>query len=133
MPRLTRIRPALRETQIITDNDIEVARLTAADILVLNEPAIYMWLVKNANRTGFAVPATIIYRKFGLTGGWSTDPFVYTLLEKFDDLNLTTSTRDSAGNIITVRPRSTPKRALEVLDPYITRAEMMAQLEEADE
>jgi hypothetical protein len=47
--------------------------------------------------------------------------------------NLVNLTKFSDGDILTVLPKASPQRALKKIEPYRTRAEILAGLEPVDE
>ena len=134
MPRVKKLRPQLAETGRLVDlNGIEVARLSPTGTYVLNEQAVYLWLLAVAATRQRNVPVTLINKEFSMSGGWSNDPYVMATLIKFEEARLIVTTKSAGGDIVTVEPRATPKKALNTLEPYHTRAEIFADLETIDE
>jgi hypothetical protein len=111
----------------------EYARISLNGILVLNEQALYIWILRAATQNKGKIPTTIINKAFSATGSWGRDPSVEGSLRNLEELNLLQVYRDDTGDITSVWPLAAPHTALKKIPYYTTRAEVLAGLEQLNE
>jgi hypothetical protein len=137
MPRARKLRQGLAENGVIIGGaGEEYARMSLNGVLVINEQALYMWIVRAATKYKNLVPVSVINRAFSATGSWGRDPSVEGSLRTLHDLgllNIKYDKDDPSEEIWGVWPRVAPHKAIKVIPPYATRAEVLAGLEHLDE
>lgn len=127
-----KLRAELQNSPILYDGDVEVGHLSDKGILILNHAGVYAFLLREAGARTSSIPVTIVYRKFGISGGWKPDPFVEGILNELEELKVIRITRDE-GEMIGVWPIAAPTQALRRLPPYRTFKEIFAGLKEIED
>jgi hypothetical protein len=129
MARKRKIRQQLAEEGRFTDTaGVELGRFSYDNILVLNEEALYRWLLRAAAKYGGKVPITKVNQTFGLTGGWGADPYVAGVLENMAHNHVVKLYKDE-DEIYAVWPLVPPQQAFKKLNAYATRTQYIAGLE----
>ena len=130
MPRSRRFRAELMNNGTMTSSTgVELGRIDIAEgIFVINEAALYKWLLSTSFSEG-KVPFTKINMVFGPSASWKPDPIVMATVYSMHSKGLLELIAGPDNEPIAVRAIATLKDATKKLEPYTTRAEQIAGLE----
>jgi hypothetical protein len=134
MGRKNKFRPGLNEAGVFKDSHgTELGRLSYDKMLVINEEALYRWLLRAAVSWANKVPLTKINQTFGATGGWGRDPYVDAVLEYMESVQVVYLYRNEERRVYAVKPTMVAHQALKLLNKYTKQEEYHAGLEPLDE